>query len=163
MTVRTNKTATRSAIGAAMACTVFPSTAIAGDNAVLDAVDWYKNIYAVSFVENDPDFFSHYADYVFLGFGENVGYQENPNIEAEMSAYIESWVEKGWTNSALQSVEGTAIDSKTVLLTSHWKITSADGESVTKCTMPGWKYIVVDTKAGWRIISEFEAPCMTKN
>lgn len=123
------------------------------------AVDWYKNIYAVSYIEGDPNFYDHYMDQTYLGFGANVGYLGKSDLEAEMTAYVDPWIKAGWEKTSLQAVDGVEINPSTVLLTARWSLKTADGQSVVDCALPGWSYVVIRNAETWRVLSEFETPC----
>lgn len=129
-------------------------------SALESAIDWYKNVYAMDFVEDDPNFYDHYADHVYLGFGKTVGHLRNAGVQVEMGAYTQDWVDRGWANSELQSVEGIEIDARSALLTAYWRIEAADGATVTECDTPGWRYVVVKPEATWQVAAEFEAACL---
>ena len=145
--------------GAFALCLGFAMQASADDGAVKSAENWYEDIYAVGFVEGDPNFYDHYLDHIYLGFGNNVGYHTKESLETEINDYISDWAAAGWEKSEFQSVEGAEIDPQTVMLTARWQIKTAAGEIVTTCETPGWIYIVVASDDTWRVISEFEAPC----
>lgn len=137
----------------------YSTQAIADDDAVNSAIDWYEKAYAVSFIEGDADFYDHYLEPIYLGFSDTVGYQTKQSFEVALTDYVQKWIDDGWETSALNSVEGVEIDPNTVLLTARWLLKTSNGEIVTKCQNPGWRYMVVRDETTWRIISEFEAPC----
>ncbi len=148
------------AVAVASALTFASATASSDEKSATEsAIDWYESVYAVSFVEGDPNFYDHYLDHIYLGFGGNVGYHSKQSLETEISEYIAPWIQSGWEQSKLKSVEGVEIDANTVLLTARWSMETADGDAVTTCKLPGWRYVVAKSDATWRVLSEFEAPC----
>ena len=134
-------------------------TASTADVYAQAAAVWYETVYAVSFVEGDESFFDYYPAQAYIDLGDDPGFYENADLPAKIDAYIAPWVAAGWSKTELHSVSAKPISENAALITAHWIIQTADGENVTGCALPAWRYVVVGSGDSRRVIAEFEAPC----
>lgn len=133
------------------------------DPVAAEARDWYENVYAKAFVEGDENFYDFYADTVFLELGEAPGYLTREAVAPAMDAYVAPWVASGWSQSELKDLTVKRIGAKTVFIKAWWSMATDAGDDVTGCPSPAWTYLVSELDEGWRVVSEFEAPCETND
>ena len=113
----------------------------------------------MSFVEGDENFYNFYPEQTYVALGNDPSFYNKAALPAKIDKYIEPWVAAGWNKSELQKVSAKPISDNAAMITARWLIHTDDGESVTECPLPGWRYIVVGSSESRKIIAEFEAPC----
>lgn len=126
----------------------------------LDAADWYRQRYAVDFVQGSAGFYDHYVDRILFVRGTDVQQLDHDAFAAALDEiYTGPWTRAGWKRSELRRVETLALGPRTTLIMTRWAMLDDAGHVVTGCALPGWNYIVVQSGDTWKIAAEIEAPC----
>ena len=129
-----------------------------------DSVErWFIEEYVESYLNDAPDFYiAHYTpDVRFVTPGSARLLKLDDLIGAMTVAYVEPWVAKGWSSTAVVSTNVMQLSQQSYLLTAEWSMTNVDGDSVTHCDRPVWHYLITtaDDDAP-RIFSEMQGDCL---
>lgn len=142
--------------------TLPPATVCADATAPVpvDAADWYRQRYAVDFVQGSAGFFDHYVERILFVRGADARQLDHASFAAALEEiYTGPWTRAGWKRSELRRVETLALGPQTTLIMTRWAMLDDAGHAVTGCALPGWNYIVVQSGGTWKIAAEIEAPC----
>lgn len=149
-----------SSIAAMCIAAAIPVTGAHAENTEDTAKKWFKETYAVDYINGAENFWDHYADNVYFVTPDSAHVYAKDNLVPFLTkAYLDIWTANGLSKIELLKTKSTVLGDNTIGISGTWRLENDAGETVAHCKKPKFNYILDNTSGVWKIIAEFQAPC----